>query len=69
MRTEGRCGLPAGSTVNCELGTLPNHASRVVTITAKPTAAGTLTSMATVTSSSTAPSPGDNSISTDVTVR
>ncbi len=66
MRTEGRCGPPAGSTVSCDLGRLPNHASRVVTITAKPTAAGTLTSTATVTSSSADPSSGNNRVSTDV---
>ncbi len=67
VRTEGRCGPPAGSTVSCDLGTLPNHASAVVTITAKPTAVGMLMSTATVTSSSTDPSP-DNRVSTDVTI-
>ncbi len=68
VRTEGRCGPVVGSVVTCDLGTLPNHASRVVTISAKPTAAGVLTSIATVTSSSTDPGPGNNTAPTLVTV-
>ncbi len=68
VRTEGRCGPPAGSTVSCDLGTLPNHASRVVTITAKPTSACPLPSTATVTSSSTDLTPGDNTAPTPVTI-
>ncbi len=60
VRAEGRCGPPAGSTVSCELGTLSNHASAVVTITAKPAAAGTLRSTATVASSSTDPTAANN---------
>ncbi len=68
VRTEGRCGPPVGSTMSCDLGTLPKHASVVVTITAKPTAAGMLMSTATVTSSSTDLSPGNNTAPTMVTV-
>lgn len=57
----------AGGIVNCDLGTLASGAQTVITIVVTPTAEGSLTNTATVSSSTADPNPANNSASATTT--
>ncbi len=66
--TQGSC-LQGSGVVTCNLGTLVNAASATVTILVTPGAPGVLTNSASVTSGSCDPVPGNDTDTSDTTVR
>jgi len=64
--SQGSCG--GTSTVTCNLGTIGNGAQATVTLVVQPTAGGTVTNTATVTTASTDSVPGNNSATASTTV-
>jgi uncharacterized repeat protein (TIGR01451 family) len=65
--TQGTCS-EAGGTVTCQIGTMANGATVMVTILTLPEQPGMITNTATVTADQTDPNPSNNSSSISVTV-
>jgi uncharacterized repeat protein (TIGR01451 family) len=65
--SQGSCSQASG-TVSCTLGTIASGGSATVSILVRPTAAGTITNQATVSSSLADPQTGNNSASAGTTV-
>jgi uncharacterized repeat protein (TIGR01451 family) len=64
--SQGSCS--GTSTVTCSLGTIGNGAQATVSLVVRPTAVGTVTNTATVTTTSTDSVPGNNSATASTTV-
>jgi hypothetical protein len=65
--SQGSCSQASG-TVTCNLGTLTNGGDATVTITIRPTSAGTITNQASVISDATDPDTNTNTASAQTTV-
>ncbi|AMK77668.1 MULTISPECIES: choice-of-anchor Q domain-containing protein [Methylomonas] len=67
--SQGSCGAPASGKITCNLGSLTNTASAIVTVKAVPTAAVTLSSQVSVLADQNDSQPLNNSAAQTVTVQ